>query len=340
MRIALDGMGSDAFPEPEVLGAIQAVREFGWEIILTGNETQLHNALNRAAGPRLPENITVEHAPERVTSGEQPAFASRQKTQNSIARGFDLVSSGAADAFVTAGNTGAALTNGLLVLKRIAGIRRPALTVTLPVKNGRCIMLDIGANAECKPEYLFQFGIMGAVYAETVLGITNPRVGLLSNGEEAGKGNELTRAAHRLLATAKLNFIGNIEPKEIFGGGADVVVTDGFTGNVALKVTEAVAVLVGSMIKDAFKSTPLAKMGGLLARSAILHARRDLDPNEVGGVPLLGLNGIAIKAHGRSNARAIRSALVAAAAAAQNNMIEKLRERIAAAGTPISQPAA
>lgn len=340
MRIALDGMGSDAFPEPEVLGAIQAVREFGWQIILTGNETQLHNALNRAAGPRLPENITVEHAPERVTSGEQPAFASRQKTQNSIARGFDLVKSGAADAFVTAGNTGAALTNGLLVLKRIAGIRRPALTVTLPVKNGQCIMLDIGANAECKPEYLFQFGIMGAVYAETVLGIKNPRVGLLSNGEEAGKGNELTRAAHRLLATAKLNFIGNIEPKEIFGGGADVVVTDGFTGNVALKVTEAVAVLVGSMIKDAFKSSPLAKMGGLLARSAIQHARRDLDPNEVGGVPLLGLNGIAIKAHGRSNARAIRSALVAAAAAAQNNMIEKLRERIAAAGTPISQPAA
>lgn len=340
MRIALDGMGSDAFPEPEVLGAIQAVREFGWQIILTGNETQLHNALNRAAGPRLPENITVEHAPERVTSGEQPAFASRQKTQNSIARGFDLVKSGAADAFVTAGNTGAALTNGLLVLKRIAGIRRPALTVTLPVKNGRCIMLDIGANAECKPEYLFQFGIMGAVYAETVLGIKNPRVGLLSNGEEAGKGNELTRAAHRLLATAKLNFIGNIEPKEIFGGGADVVVTDGFTGNVALKVTEAVAVLVGSMIKDAFMSSPLAKMGGVLARSAIQHARRDLDPNEVGGVPLLGLNGIAIKAHGRSNARAIRSALVAAAAAAQNNMIEKLRERIAAAGTPISQPAA
>lgn len=340
MRIALDGMGSDAFPEPEVLGAIQAVREFGWQIILTGNETQLHKALNRAAGPRLPENITVEHAPERVTSGEQPAFASRQKTQNSIARGFDLVKSGAADAFVTAGNTGAALTNGLLVLKRIAGIRRPALTVTLPVTNGRCIMLDIGANAECKPEYLFQFGIMGAVYAETVLGIKNPRVGLLSNGEEAGKGNELTRAAHRLLATAKLNFIGNIEPKEIFGGGADVVVTDGFTGNVALKVTEAVAVLVGSMIKDAFKSSPLAKMGGLLARSAIHYARRDLDPNEVGGVPLLGLNGIAIKAHGRSNARAIRSALVAAAAAAQNNMIEKLQERIAAAGTPISQPAA
>lgn len=340
MRIALDGMGSDAFPEPEVLGAIQAVREFGWQIILTGNETQLHNALNRAAGPRLPENITVEHAPERVTSGEQPAFASRQKTQNSIARGFELVKSGAADAFVTAGNTGAALTNGLLVLKRIAGIRRPALTVTLPVKNGRCIMLDIGANAECKPEYLFQFGIMGAVYAETVLGIKNPRVGLLSNGEEAGKGNELTRAAHRLLATAKLNFIGNIEPKEIFGGGADVVVTDGFTGNVALKVTEAVAVLVGSMTKDAFMSSPLAKMGGLLARSAIQHARRDLDPNEVGGVPLLGLNGIAIKAHGRSNARAIRSALVAAAAAAQNNMIEKLQERIAAADTPISQPAA
>lgn len=340
MRIALDGMGSDAFPEPEVLGAIQAVREFGWQIILTGNETQLHNALNRAAGPRLPENITVEHAPERVTSGEQPAFASRQKPQNSIARGFDLVKSGAVDAFVTAGNTGAALTNGLLVLKRIAGIRRPALTVTLPVTNGRCIMLDIGANAECKPEYLFQFGIMGAVYAETVLGIKNPRVGLLSNGEEAGKGNELTRAAHRLLATAKLNFIGNIEPKEIFGGGADVVVTDGFTGNVALKVTEAVAVLVGSMIKDAFKSSPLAKMGGLLARSAIHYARRDLDPNEVGGVPLLGLNGIAIKAHGRSNARAIRSALVAAAAAAQNNMIEKLQERIAAAGTPISQPAA
>ena len=339
MLIALDGMGSDGFPEPEVLGAIQAVREFGWKIILTGNESQLRAALKRAAGAHLTENITVEHAPERVTGGEQPAFASRQKTNSSMARGFDLVKSGAVDAFVTAGNTGAALTNGLLVLKRIAGIRRPALTVTLPVKNGRCIMLDVGANAECKPEYLFQFGIMGAVYAETVLGITNPRVGLLSNGEESGKGNELTRAAHHMLTTAKLNFIGNIEPKEMFGGAVDVVVTDGFTGNVALKVTEAVAGLVGSMIKDAFKSSPLAMMGGLLSRSAIQYARRDLDPNEVGGVPLLGLNGIAIKAHGRSNARAIRSALVAAAAAAQNNMIENLQQRIAAAAPLTSQTA-
>ena len=340
MRIALDAMGSDAFPEPEVLGAIQAAREFGWHIILTGNETQLLEALTRAVGPRLPDNITIEHAPERVTSGEQPAFASRQKAKNSIARGLDLVKSGAADAFVTAGNTGAALANGLLVMKRITGIRRPALTVTLPVKNGRCIMLDIGANADCKPEYLFQFGIMGAVYAETALGITNPRVGLLSNGEETGKGNELTRAAHHLLTTANLNFIGNIEPKDIFGGAADVVVTDGFTGNVALKVTEAVAGLVGSMIKNAFTSSPLAMMGGLLAKSAIRHASRDLDPNEVGGVPLLGLNGIAIKAHGRSNARAIRSALVAAATAVQNNMIAELQKRIAAVGNPISQPAA
>ena len=339
MRIALDGMGSDGFPEPEVLGAIQAVREFGWKIILTGNESQLRAALKRSGGEHQAEDITVAHAPERVTSGEQPAFASRQKTNSSMARGFDLVKSGAVDAFVTAGNTGAALTNGLLVLKRIAGIRRPALTVTLPVKDGRCIMLDVGANAECKPEYLFQFGIMGAVYAETVLGITNPRVGLLSNGEESGKGNELTRAAHHMLATAKLNFIGNIEPKEMFGGAVDVVVTDGFTGNVALKVTEAVAGLVGSMIKDAFKSSPLAMIGGLLSRSAIQYARRDLDPNEVGGVPLLGLNGIAIKAHGRSNARAIRSALVAAAAAAQNNMIENLQQRIAAAAPPTSQTA-
>ena len=339
MRIALDGMGSDGFPDPEVLGAIQAVREFGWKIILTGNESQLRAALKRAGGEHQAEGIAVAHAPELVTSGEQPAFASRQKTNSSMACGFGLVKSGVVDAFVTAGNTGAALTNGLLVLKRIAGIRRPALTVTLPVKNGRCIMLDVGANAECKPEYLFQFGIMGAVYAETVLGITNPRVGLLSNGEESGKGNELTRAAHHMLAAAKLNFIGNIEAKEMFGGAVDVVVTDGFTGNVALKLTEAVAGLVGSMIKDAFKSSPLAMIGGLLSRSAIQNARRDLDPNEVGGVPLLGLNGIAIKAHGRSNSRAIRSALVAAAAAAQNNMIETLQQRIAAASPLTSQTA-
>ena len=339
MRIALDGMGSDAYPQPEVLGALAAVREFGWHIILTGNETQIRSALARAAGEQVPANISVEHAPERLTHAERPAFASRQKTKNSIARGLELVKTGAADAFVTAGNTGAALANGLLVLKRIAGVRRPALTVTLPVKNGRCILLDIGANADCKPEYLLQFGIMGAVYAETVLGIANPRIGLLSNGEEPSKGNELTQAAHRMLATAKLNFIGNIEAKEMFGGGADVIVTDGFTGNVALKVTEAVAGLVGTLIKDAFKTSPIAMLGGLLAKSAIQNARRGLDPNEVGGVPLLGLNGIAIKAHGRSNARAIRSALVAAATAAQTNMIDKLQARIAAA-TTIIQPTA
>jgi len=258
---------------------------------------------------------------------DTPAFASRRKSENSIARGMQLLRDGEADAFVSAGNTGAILANGLFIIRRLPAARRPGLTVLLPIPRGRCVFLDVGANSYCKPKYLQQFAVMGSVYAEKVLGIATPRVALLSNGEEAGKGNALVKAAYPLLQNhTALNFVGNIEGKEMFAGAADVVVADGFTGNVALKITEAAAGMVRDMIKEALRSTAAATLGGLLARSAIRSTLRPLDPNEHGGAPLLGLNGVVIVAHGRSNAHAICNAIGAARTAIRQNVLAEMQD--------------
>ncbi|MFQ5409118.1 MAG: phosphate acyltransferase PlsX [Anaerolineales bacterium] len=337
MRIALDGMGTDHYPGAEAEGAVLAAREFGCEMILTGDETLLAPALAAHQTPATRDRVRIVHSPEHLAMGEKPAFASRRKSNNSMARGMQLVRDGEADAFVTAGNTGAALTNALLVLKRISGAKRPALTVMLPTATGSTIVLDIGANADCKPEYLYQFGVMGSVYAEKVLQIDRPQVGLLANGEEAGKGNALVREVFPLLAEAPVNFVGNIEPQALFAGKADVVVTDGYTGNILIKSAESVAALVGDLIKGAFKSNPLAMAGGALARSALRQAGRRMDPTEYGGVPLLGVNGVVIVGHGRSNGRAIRSAIGVAIRAVEQNIVGEIRsvlsERLVAVQT-------
>lgn len=326
MRIALDAMGSDSHPRPEVEGAILAAREFSCDVILTGDETMLRLEIERLQAQDVSQKLHIVHTPQQVDMNEAPAFASRRKSDNSMSRGLQLVRDQEADAFVTAGNTGAALTNALLVLGRIRGAKRPALTAVVPVRNGRCVMIDIGANAECKPEYLYQFGIMGSVYAEKVLGIEKPRVGLLSTGEEPGKGNVLTQQTYDMLQESRaLNFVGNVEGQQIFAGAADVVVADGFTGNIAIKITEAVAAMMGSMIKRALMSSPLAMLGGILARAAIKRVERQLDPNEYGGAPLLGINGIAIVGHGRSNGRAIRSAIKVALTAHNQEMLDEIQ---------------
>ncbi len=326
LRIALDGMGTDEYPYHELHGASIAASEFGCQVLITGDKALLQPVLNQITTARSAHLLRIVHAPERIEMAENPVFASRVKRESSIAIGLQLLRDGEADAFVSAGNTGAILANGLFILRRLPGARRPALTVLLPIPSGRCVFLDIGANTDCKPEYLEQFAVMGSLYAKRVVGIPTPRVALLSNGEEASKGNELVKAAYPMLKNnTALNFVGNIEGKEMFEGAADVVVADGFTGNIALKITEAATGMISGMIKDAMRSTAAATLGGFLARSAIRRTLRPLNPNQHGGAPLLGLNGIVIVAHGRSNAHAIRSAIKAAQTAIRQNMLAELK---------------
>jgi phosphate acyltransferase len=327
MRIVVDAMGSDDHPAPDVAGAVLAAREFGDEIILVGDEAKIKAELSKRDLSGL--SIHVRHASEFITMTDKPAEASRAKKDSSMHVGLGLVKSGEADAFVTAGNTGGVLAVATLhTLRRIKGVLRPALTVIFPLPT-RPILLDIGANADCKPEYLAQFALMGSVYAERALGVTRPRVGVLSNGEEEGKGNELVKETSKLLAQSSLNFVGNIEAKEFVAGGADVAVADGFTGNMVVKVSEAISSHLTGLIRDEIKSGFLTTIGGLLAKPAFARARKAMDPFEIGGAPLLGVNGVVIIGHGRSNAYAIKQAIGQARRAVEQNVVEAIRDGLA-----------
>ncbi len=328
MRIVLDAMGSDNYPDPEVQAAIEAGETFGDEILLVGHEQQLKTRLEALRSKSGPDKVKVIHAPEVLEMGDKPAQSARGKAENSMAVGMDLLKEGKGDAFVTAGNTGGAMANGLFRLGRIRGVKRPALTVMLPVAGGYCVMLDIGANTECKPEYLRQFAIMGSIYAEKVLGIDNPRVGLLSNGEEAGKGNELVKATYPIMQAAGFNFIGNVEGKEVFGGEVDVAVTDGFTGNVMVKASEAVAKLLIDTLRTELTSGVVTSLGALLAKPAFGRVRKLMDPGEVGAAPLLGIDGLIFVGHGRSDARALVSAIRGARKAVEADLLNALRGSI------------
>jgi phosphate acyltransferase len=330
-RIVVDAMGSDNYPVPDVQGAVTAAREYGVEIILVGDAAKIQPVLDSSNAGNLP--VRVLHAPETLTmkdKGEDLVMKARHKeAQNSMAIGLDLVKSGEAGAFVTAGNTGAAMVTALFRLGRIRGVDRPALAGPFPTATGICSVVDIGANPDCKPENLLQFAIMGSVYAEKVRGIQNPRIGLISNGEEAGKGSELVKGAYPLLANAKLNFIGNVEGKEIFNGQADVAVTDGFTGNVFLKSTEAVAKLLIEKIRESIRGGgPLAMVGGALIRPSMGKVRKMLDPSEEGAAPLLGVNGLVFIGHGRSDALAIKSAVRVAKEAAEAKVLDAIKSAI------------
>jgi glycerol-3-phosphate acyltransferase PlsX len=272
--------------------------------------------------------VKIVHAAEVVEMTDKPAQNARRKSDNSMAIGMDLVKTGQADAFITAGNTGGAMANALFRLGRIRGMKRPALTGLFPVRGGHCVVLDIGANTDCKAEYLLQFAQMGSVYAEKVLGRGNPRVALLSNGEEAGKGNELVKETYPLLANSGLNFIGNVEGKELFGGEADVVVTDGFTGNVLLKTSEAVAKLITDLLREELMGNFRTKAGGILAKPAFTSIKKLLDPGEVGAAPLLGINGLVFVGHGRSDQRALLNAIRVARQAVANDLLSALRASI------------
>lgn len=330
-RIVVDAMGSDNYPTPDVLGALDAAREYGVEIILTGDASKIQPLLDANGAAPLP--IRVVNAPEMLTmkdKGEDLVIKARHKdAQNSMAVGIDLVKKGEADAFVTAGNTGAAMVTALFRLGRIKGVDRPALAGPFPTANGYCIVLDIGANPDCKPENLLQFGIMGGIYAERVRGVKHPRVGLVSNGEEAGKGSELVKTAYPLLQNANLNFVGNAEGKEVFGGHVDVAVTDGFTGNVLLKASESVAKLLIEKIRESIKGGgPLAMLGGALIRPSMGKVRKLLDPSEEGAAPLLGVNGLVFIGHGRSDSFAIKNSIRVAKEAAESKVLDAMKSAI------------
>ena len=307
--IALDAMGSDKSPRPEVDGALQAVRQYGVRVMLVGREPQIRAELERHSGVEaLP--IEIIHASEVIEMGDKAAQAVRAKRDSSQRVGLRLVREGRAAGFVTAGNTGAAMATAKMVLGALPGVDRPSLAAVFPTALGTAaILLDVGANVDCKPDNLCQFAVMGEIYCRQMLGIRRPRVGLLSIGEEESKGNELTREAFQLLKQLPLNFVGNVEGRDLYNGKVDVIVADGFVGNVALKTSEGVANLVRYVLKESLRATITRQVGYLLSRSAFADFKKRLDYSEYGGAPLLGVKGACIITHGSSNANAIKNAI-------------------------------
>ena len=325
MTIILDAMGSDNHPMPEIEGAMLAVKQLGVKIILVGRAELITE--------NLPDDfdkneIQIIDARDVIEMTDKPVEASRKKPNNSMAVGLRLLKEGKGQAFVTAGNTGGALFNAISILKRQQGIQRPALTTVFPTRKGQCVVLDIGANADCRPDFFVQFGIMGGVFAENILQINNPRVSMLSNGEEEGKGNQLIKESEELMRSADFNFIGNVEPKEVFSGATDVVVCDGFTGNIFLKTSEAIAKMITDIIKEDIKSGLVTSLGGLLIKPAFNRIKTMLDPSQVGAARLLGVNGLVFIGHGRSNSLAIFNGIKAAYQDVEQNLLGEIQAAI------------
>jgi glycerol-3-phosphate acyltransferase PlsX len=327
-------MGSDRHPQPDVEGAVQAAREYGVEIVLVGKKDVVEAELTKHNLSGL--SIFVVHASQVVEMKEHPAMAVKNKPDSSMVVGMQMLKRGEVDAFVSAGNSGGVWVTALFHLGRIKGVKRPALSTVFPTCRGFCFLLDVGANADCRPEYLVQFAIMGSIYAERVLGVANPRVAIVSNGEEEGKGSMLVQEAYSLLKTSGLNFIGNAEGKDIPTGLADVVVTDGLTGNVIVKLSEGLASVLFDIIKEEIASRPVTRLGGLLAMPAFRQVKKRLDWREYGGGPLLGVDGVVIVAHGRSDSLAMKNAIRVAKQAVTEGTLQAIRERIAQSLLPSS----
>ena len=330
--IALDAMGSDRAPKPEVEGAIQAARQYGVHVLLVGPENLIKPELGRhLSALRLP--IRIVHASEYITM-EDKVEAIRAKRDNSMRVGLRLVREGQANGFVTAGNTGAAMATAKIVLGAMPGVDRPALAAVFPTAPGTpAMLLDVGANVDCTPQNLEQFAVMGEVYFRAMFGrrpgAHGPRVGLLSIGEEEGKGNDLTREAFRLLKQLPLNFVGNVEGRDLYNGKVEVIVADGFVGNVALKISEGVANLVRTALKESLKATITRQVGALLSRSAFSDFKKRLDHTEYGGAPLLGVRGVCIITHGSSNPNAMKNAVRVAAEFSQRRINDSIEGGLA-----------
>ncbi len=312
MRIAVDAMGGDHAPRRPVDGALAAARHLGIGVDLVGRSEEIHAELVRHPDVGALD-VQVCDAPDVVGMDESAAQALRRKPRSSVMVAAGRVHDGHGAALVSAGHTGAAVVAAHAVFGMLAGVDRPALAAIVPTKHGSAVLLDAGATVECRPNHLLQFGMMGAAYAHVTLGIERPRVGLLSIGEEESKGTEVTREAHRLLKQAPLHFVGNIEARGIFAGEADVVVADGFTGNVALKLSEGVVEMVEDLLREELQSTFSSQMGYLLSQRAFRRFRKRVDYSEYGGAPLLGTAGVVVVGHGRSSVKAIRNAVAQAA---------------------------
>ena len=325
VRIAIDGMGGDHAPKAVVEGAVLAAQAFGCEVSVVGRPEALEPHLD---GHRA---LRVVPARDVIEMGEHPAQAVRAKKDNSMSVCARLCKAGEADAWVSAGNSGAILAAALLVQGRVSGIDRPAIGSVVPTRDGLAYFLDVGANADCRPEWLVQFARMGAVYADRMMGRSRPRVALLSNGEEPGKGNALVKEVEEILSggVAGLNYVGNVEGKDVFQGAADVVVADGFVGNVAIKMAEATAEFLLRTLREELPRSPLSAVGGLLIRGRVGRIRARIDWREFGGAPLLGIDGVAVVAHGRSDSRAIKNAVRVAKEAVEQGLVGKIKEAVA-----------
>jgi glycerol-3-phosphate acyltransferase PlsX len=337
LRVAVDAMGGDHAPREVVAGAVQAAGALGAQVILVGRARVVEEELRRAGGG---PGIRIEDAPEVIEMAEAPAMALRRKRRASIPVAIDLVRRGEADAMVSAGNTGAAMAAALFGLGRVEGVDRPAIAAALPTTRGRAILVDVGANVDCRPKHLVQFAAMGAVYAR-VLGIREPRVGVLSNGTEDTKGNDLVIRAAELLRQSGLRFIGNVEGREFFEGAADVVVCDGFVGNLVLKFGEGLALGIFALLRDELSRGLRVRLGAALASRALRTVKRRMDYTEYGGAPLLGVNGVCIISHGSSRAKAIRNAVALAAESVRARMVDAIHDaagRLAESGTPQGVP--
>ena len=327
MKIVVDAMGGDHAPEAVVEGVLMAASEYNTEIILTGLSETVQTILDRLDPVhKLP--VQVVHADEVVEMHDLPGKVLRSKRKSSMKIGLDLLKEGTASAFVSAGNTGAVLAYSTVILRPLKGVDRPAIAIQLPTLKGNAILLDAGANVDCKTSQLFQFGIMGHVFAEYILGKENPRVGLLSIGEEDGKGNEIVKEVFQMLKASHINFIGNIEGKEVYRGNADVIVCDGFTGNIALKISESLAEMIGTNLKRMFQNNWASKLGYLLLKPQLDQFKKKVDYSETGGAPLLGVNGVVIIAHGNSSPKAIKNAINRARELCEKNINEHIREDI------------
>jgi len=322
--IAVDAMGGDQAPAVTVKGALLAVRRFGVKVLLVGDEPRIRQHLGEEEVPE----ISIRHAPEVVAMGAQPLAAVRRQTASSIVQGVLAVKEGQADAFVSAGNTGAAMAASLLYWGRVKGVERPSIALAIPLPSGRrVLLLDAGAQVDSRPSHLVHYAYVGSIYVHKMWGLTSPRVGLLNIGEEETKGSELAVEVYRRLAAqSDLHFIGNIEGRDVFSGKADVVVCDGFTGNIFLKTVEGAIKFMLDMLHDAIDDDISAKIGALLMRKAMRRVKNRLDYAEYGGMPLLGIQGVCIIAHGSSNEKAIMNAIGAAKEAVRNNVVKAINE--------------
>ena len=325
-KIAIDAMGGDSAPAAEVAGAVAAARQWGCRAILVGDTDRIQLELAKHQTEGL--DLEIHHASEVVGMHDSASDAVRKKKDSSIRVAFELVKQGKAAAVVSTGNSGATMAAGMAVLRRVKGIDRPAIGTLVPTLKDQTMVLDMGANVECKPINLFQFALMGSIYVEQVLGKTRPRVGLLSNGAEEKKGNDLTRETHQLLKNADLNYVGYVEGGDIYNGSVDVVVCDGFVGNVVLKVSEGLAVAIGTMLKREIESRFWARVGYLLSRSAFKAFKKKINPAEYGGAPLLGIAGTGVICHGSSDPVAISIAIRQATEFAKIRIEERLTDLI------------